>query len=290
MPKLMRSASLTDYPEVARSVGLDPYRMLAKAGLPRSCLKGPDVKISAAAVERLLEASARAAAIEDFGLRLARRRSLSNLGPLALIVREQPTVRKAIEVLIQYIGLHSEALSPQLKEEDGVVTISRRAIPGQPLPKRQALELSMGVLYRILKAFLGGAWRPESVCFMHRKPKNPELHRRFFDSCVRFGCDFDGLECRAQDLETPIPTADPAMARYLKQYLDSIAPAADASLSEKVQELTRAMLRSGNCSAARIAGHLGVDRRTLHRWLAVEGESYKSLLDAVRSEAAKRSL
>jgi hypothetical protein len=34
-------------------------------------------------------------------------------------------VRKGIEVLIQYIGLHSDALCPRLEEKKGVVTISR---------------------------------------------------------------------------------------------------------------------------------------------------------------------
>jgi hypothetical protein len=34
MPTLTRSASLTDYEQVARSVGLDPFRMLRMAKLP----------------------------------------------------------------------------------------------------------------------------------------------------------------------------------------------------------------------------------------------------------------
>jgi hypothetical protein len=86
----IRSASLVDYPEIARSVGLDPDKVLKEAGLPRSCLRNRDLRIS---VAELLDASASAARVDDFALRLAQRRGLSNLGPLALIVREQPTVR-----------------------------------------------------------------------------------------------------------------------------------------------------------------------------------------------------
>jgi len=44
----IRSARLVDYVEVARSVGLDPYKMLERVGLPRSCLRKPDLRISAA--------------------------------------------------------------------------------------------------------------------------------------------------------------------------------------------------------------------------------------------------
>ena len=75
MPRLIRSAFLTDYVEVARSFGL----LLKEAGLDRSCLLDPDIKISADACHWLLEASASAARTEDFGLRMSENRRLSNL-------------------------------------------------------------------------------------------------------------------------------------------------------------------------------------------------------------------
>ena len=283
MGPTIRSASLVAYPEIARSVGLDPDKMLKEAGLPRSCLRNPDLRISAEAVAELLEASASAARVDDFALRLAQRRGLSNLGPLALIVREQPTVRKAIEVLIQYIGLHSDALCPRLEEKDTVVTISRM-ISGKRLHTRQALELAVAMFYRIIKTFLGEGWRPQEVCFMHSAPKDPEAHRRFFGTRVRFSWDYDGIVCRAGDLEKSIPASDPAMARYLKEHFDSILPSNHTEVSETVRELMWVLLKSGNCSADRVAKYLGVDRRTINRRLASEGQSYFSILDAVRKD------
>ena len=256
MGPTIRSASLVDYVEVAQFVGLDPNEMLGGVGLPRSCLRNPDLRISADAVAELLDASASASRVEDFALRLAQRRGLSNLGPLALIVREQPTVRKAIEVLIQYIALHSDALCPSLEERDRVVTI-RRMLLGKRVRTRQALELAVAMFYRIIKTFLGDSWRPEEVCFMHHAPKHPEAHRRFFGTRVRFDWDYDGIVCRAADLEKSIPASDPAMARYLKEYFDSILLSARSEVSETVRELVWVMLKSGNCSAERVAKHLG---------------------------------
>jgi hypothetical protein len=37
---------------------------------------------------------------------------------------------------------------------------------------RQATELSVGVVFRILWIFLGGAWKPQLVSFTHGPPKN----------------------------------------------------------------------------------------------------------------------
>ena len=84
MPRFIRSACLTDYVSIARSFGLDPYRLLREADLDRSCLVDPEIKIPVGAVCRLLENSAHAARAEDFGLRMCEPRRLSGLGPLAL--------------------------------------------------------------------------------------------------------------------------------------------------------------------------------------------------------------
>jgi hypothetical protein len=70
MVDLIRATCLTHYAETARSVGLDPARMLKSVGLP-PCLTDADIRIPGGGVRRLLEASAAAAGIDDFGLRLA---------------------------------------------------------------------------------------------------------------------------------------------------------------------------------------------------------------------------
>jgi AraC-like DNA-binding protein len=142
------------------------------------------------------------------------------------------------------------------------------------------------MFYRIIKTFLGHTWRPEEVCFMHSAPRHPEIHRRFFGTRVRFSGDYDGIVCRAADLEKSIPTSDPVMARHLKKYFDSVLASARAEVSEAVRELVWVMLKSGSCSAERVAKNLGVDRRTISRRLANEGKSYSSILDAVRTDMA----
>ncbi|MGN5480778.1 AraC family transcriptional regulator ligand-binding domain-containing protein [Cupriavidus basilensis] len=73
MAYLVRSSALTDYLKVARSVGIDPYRFLRDNKIDPSALAS-DVMIPAGAVARLLEESAEAAGISDFGLRMVQSR------------------------------------------------------------------------------------------------------------------------------------------------------------------------------------------------------------------------
>src|SRR6516165_5959516 len=139
MPRLIRSAVLSNSVEVARSVGLDPYRMIAEFRLPPASLTDPEVKVSADAIGRLLEESARRSGKSDFGLRLADQRTVANLGALALVVREQSTIRKALDVLVGYMFLHSEALRLNMQEQDGQAIISLAIELDRPVPARQGI-------------------------------------------------------------------------------------------------------------------------------------------------------
>jgi AraC-like DNA-binding protein len=289
MHHLVRSAVLNDYVEVAQSVGLDPYRMISAHGLPPSCLRDPELRIPMTAVARLLEDSAARSRRPDFALRLAERRSLSNVGALALLVREQPTIRKALEALANYMHLHSDGLRLTLDEHDeGVAIIALAVNSGRPVPIRQGVELALGFIHRSLQQLLGKSWRPEAVCFTHSPPARKDAHRRFFGTSVEFGQDCNGIVCRAADIDASVPTSDPTMADHARRYLDLLVPRANSTMRDNARECIEALLPSGLCSADRVAKLLGIDRRTLHRHLARDGETFLSLVDSVRAELATR--
>ncbi len=167
MPRLIRSAVLSNYVEVARSVGLDPYRMTAEFRLPPASLTDPEVKVSAAAVGRLLEESAARSGQLDFGLRLADQRTVANLGALALLVREQPTIRKALDALVGYMFLHSESLLLTMREQNGDVILSLAIEVERPVPIRQSVALGVGFLHRSFQQLFRERWKPEAICFTY---------------------------------------------------------------------------------------------------------------------------
>jgi AraC-like DNA-binding protein len=283
MPRLIRGAVLSDYVDVARSVGLDPYRLIAEFRLPPASLTDPDIKVSAAAVGRLLEESARRAGRIDFGLRLADRRTLANLGALALLVREQPTIRKALDVLVGYMFLHSESLLLNMREQDGEAVISLAIDLERPVPVRQGIELGIGFLHRSFQQLFRERWKPTAICFTHANPAKKDGHRKFFGTAVRFNQDFNGLVCASRDLDAQVPAADARMARYVQQYLDTLAERRTNTMGASVRECIELMLPSGLCSAESVASRLGVDRRTVHRHLAREGKTFSTVMDEVRA-------
>ena len=284
MTEMSRSAGLTGFADLARTLGLDPLRLAAAVGLPAAALSSSDLKIPSGSIGRLLERAAQMAGVDNFGLRLAEKRRLSNMGPVGLIVREQPTLRKALEVMVQYQWMQNEALSVTIEEADDIAVLQLRFRGLGARLARQATELCIGVLCRNIRAVVGETWRPQAVLFRHGPPANDAAHRRVFGVTPQFSQDLDGLVLLNAQLDAPTAASDPAMAREVERYIDLLAHGRKRSVSDRVEELIVLLLPTGACTAQRVARHLGVDRRTLHRWLSEEGVYFSDILDQKRRE------
>jgi AraC-like DNA-binding protein len=296
---VVRSASLTGYPEIARAAGLDPLHMMRDAGLHPRCLDDPETRIDAMRVRRLLEACALAGPIPDLGLRMARARRLSSLGPISLLIRDEPTARSALETLLKHMSIVNEALVTRIDATDDLVIIREDfrfdGGAGEGEPRRQSIELAVGVMAQILRELLGPAWRARRVCFTHGAPPNPVAghlasYTQAFGRAVEFDADFNGIVCGASELAARNPSADPAMARYAKQYIATLLAAPESTTTQIVARLIDSMLPVGRATIEAIADDIGVNRRTIHRRLALEGTTFSVLLDAARRERVVRYL
>ena len=287
MSHLARAAGLTGFVEVALSVGIDPYRIAADAGVPAAAFSDPDMKVASRAISLMYDLAAERSGANDFGLRIVETRRLSNLGPIALVIREQPTVRKALAQLARYIWLQNDAYSVEL-EETGDIAVVRMNAP--PWVSRQSVEISVGVGLRTLRELLGEAWRPQEICLTHAAPPYLSAYRRVYGMAPRFNQDFNGIVMAREDLDRPIASADPALARQMVRYLEEIAAGRGSSFRDKVREIIVLLLPNGDCTVDRVAQRLAMDRRTLHRRLAAEGETFSGLLNTARREAAEALL
>ena len=289
LPSLVRAASLTNYREVALASGLDPARMLIDAGLSPSVLREPDLMIPVERVGQLLQASATMSGNEGFGLCMAESRLLSNLGAVGMLIRDQPTLRDSLDVLMRYQLLLNASLSLMIEERTGVVVIREEVMAGNAQQStRQRIELALGVMLRLMRQFLGAGWQPQRVCFEHPAPRDLRVHQRLFGRCVEFDYDFNCIVCAKADLDARNPSADPAMARYAQQLLDASAIRSDGTMLEDVRRTILLLLPSGRCTIEQVAEHLGVVCRTIQRRLAERGQSFSSMVNDIRKELATR--
>ncbi|WP_019447334.1 AraC family transcriptional regulator [Cupriavidus sp. BIS7] len=284
-----RAAALTGYEPLARAVGLDPYRMLRAAKIPAKALDDPNLMISADAVGWLLEESALRSGEEAFALLLAEKRSLANLGMLALVVREEPTLRTAMLATARYLRLHNDGV--QLRLDDAGDLAALHINFRRPGVWRQAVEQSVGVLLRTFAVLTQNTFRPVSISFTHEAPSNLDVHRRVLGTAVEFSKEFNAIVCRSRELDLPIPAATPELSREVKRLLDvQLARLEEDDLTQRAREVVKMLLPTGLCSVERISQHLGINRRTLNRHLASSDESATTIVNAVRLELAEEYL
>jgi AraC-like DNA-binding protein len=220
---------------------------------------------------------------------MAETRKLSNLGRVGMLIRDQPTLRDSISVLLRYQAMLNGSLSVMIEESAGVVVIREEVLVGRAQPVRQAIELAIGVMLRTMRQVLGAAWQPRRVCFTHAAPHDVSTHLRVFGPCVEFRHDFSGIVCTKSDLDAANPSADPEMARYAQAMLES-APEVQPALSmlDDVRRTVLLLLPSGRCSIEQVAAHLGVVCRTVQRRLSEQGLSFSSLVNDIRVELVRR--
>ncbi len=289
MKPLARYATLSNFVELGQSLGLeDPARLVREVGLDPAGLRHPDRWVPAEAIVGLLERSAAETGRADFGLALAQFRRFSSLGPLSMVIREEPDVRHAVRVLIRHQNMYNEALSTRLVEAGGMsdLRVELDLGLGHPVEARQATEMAVGVLHSLLQGFISPAWRPVAVSFTHPAPPDQRIHHRMFGPTVSFDQPFNGITLYTKDLDTPNAMSDPQLRRYAQQLLPDVDPSSSPTTEQRVRELIELLLPTGRCSVEQVARSLGVDRRTLHRRLESRGQTFSSILDATRADLA----
>jgi AraC-like DNA-binding protein len=284
----VRAASIEGFAELTRRLGGDPADLLQQAGLDARVLVEPDLRIEATQLARLLELAAFGTGADDFGLRLAQMHGLANLGPIGILAREERSVGEALRTLIDYLYLHNSATYLRIDDTgaNAVIAVFQRV--DASIPSRQMMDLAIGATVGVLRSFLGPEWHPVSAQLASAAPRRFATHQRVFRCPIEFDASLNALHVASDDLRAPIQSSSSAFQKQARQWIESLAIRAktEATFTDDARRLIAMLLSSGRCSADRLAGFYGVNRRTLHRRLDQSGQSFMSLVNAVRRELA----
>lgn len=290
--EFVRAAALTAYFPVARQLGVDPAPLLRSVGLSRNLLNHPEQMVPAEAVVMLLEESAQISGCSTFGLRMAANRSLADMGVVSLLIAHQPTLRSALDVLVQYRTRINSTLYLQIEPHEEIVILRENLYLRSGRPARQASDLALGVLTRIIGTVLGPQWQPDCACFSYSPPPPGErgIYHQIFRCRIEFDSEFQGIVLDANDLDRENPRADPALAGHARELLETIMEPGERNLAQEVEQCILLLLPSGRATVRAIADALGFNLRTLQRQLDMEGSSFSDLLTRVRRQQLSRYL
>ena len=292
MGNLIRATNLWGYADLVRELGGDPEELLTRFHIPVHFDQDHESFVSFRSAAHLVETTAKELDCPDFALRLSRWQGLAVLGPIAVIARNEQTVRDGLLAVAQFLYVHSPALKLESEASSSGQDLSFTYEITEPglAQLRQSYELSMANFSRIVGLLAGADAHLGMVSMMHDQIGPASSYEEALGCPVRFGQSRYGFEVPASLADKTIDSADETTRRIATKYLATEFLPIESALSEQVAALSRALLPVGHCTTEAIASELAMHPRTLQRRLADEGVRCQDIIDVERQRQAVRYL
>ncbi len=181
--------NLSAVPEVLAELGADVSGVLAQAGLEPSLFSNHEQLISYASLGRLLNACVSATSCEEFGLRAGMRQSAAVLGLSGYVAANAPTVREALETIVNSLRLSDTGGRVSLNASKGFASLTWViAAPGVDAVD-QIDDAAIAISCNILRSVCGTQWAPAEVCLTRAPPEKRQSVFKVFQcaTAVRSG-------------------------------------------------------------------------------------------------------
>jgi AraC-like DNA-binding protein len=281
---LISLSAATGLLEAIEASGVDPDQALRPLGLTRASLAKPDGFIPCAQFAWLLEEAARATGDDCFGLHFGERFNPKDVGPVAYVMMNSPTIKAGFQNAGRYLSVHNQAAKVAFGV-DGRFAFARHVLadPAIDAP-RQHNEYSMAVAVNMIRLMAGSGWAPLEARFAHPAPGQHSEHDRIFGAPVSFGHAANEFVIEREFLDRQVPAADQRLYPILRRYLDTVLaemPREDDLLTS-VRRAVAESMRHGDPSLTEIGKRVAMGPRTLQRRLKDEGIEFKALVDDTR--------
>ncbi len=199
-----------------------------------------------------------------------------------------PDLKSALQHFVRYCSLIDNGVDFSLHREGRTYRLCGRRHGGSKAIPRQFYDVGMAALIAYLRWLCGNArFTPLCIEFVHAEPIDTEEYARILNCPIRFNSSHFSIFFDATQLDSPLSTADAALASMHERFAEQRLHEQNSQLSTwRVQQLIMERLSDGEPTIEEIAGTLCVSKRTLQRCLKKEGTQYKDLLNETRREQA----
>jgi AraC-like DNA-binding protein len=227
----------------------------------------------------------------EIGLRAGAGLQPGDFAILEYAARSCSTLRDAIGCFLRYVGLLNEAAELSLVE-DGERATLRQHVTDSVRQLPAANDFVMAAADAFAKTYCHVYEPPLEVHFMHPEPTYRAAYDGVFKTAVRFGAPHNAFVLSRAHLETKLTRSNPEARSEYEKHAEELLSRIHESLgiTSTVRRVLLANLRSGGSTMETTARRLGMSVATLRRRLQEEGETYASVLDAVRYDLAKKYL
>ncbi|MET0340246.1 MAG: AraC family transcriptional regulator ligand-binding domain-containing protein [Polyangiales bacterium] len=268
--------------------------LLAEAGLPLESTRGGDQRIARDALDRLCELALERTRVPLLALRCAALARQTAYLPIFHLLLQSASVRQALETLVRYQRLLSDAPTLTLEKHGDAIAVCHLERSGQSRRLRRFdAELTLASLLHLVRELVPRA-TPVEVAFAHPAPAHHADYAQALGGRVRFGQPTPRIVFDQPVLDAPsvLEHDDEIYAALL-----AIAEARLTRLTQRTPYAQRAlevMLRRDQwrerVDMPTVAEALGISARSLRRRLVREGSSFAAVSNHALAIAASQLL
>ncbi len=285
-----KARNVAAIPDVLREFGAEVPAILQKAGLDPDFFGDLEQVMPYASLGRLLTESVKATGCESFGLRVGAKTKLSSLGLTSLVSLNSPTVRDALQVIVDTLKTSETGGATFLDIRGGLASFGYRVVAPDIESVDQIEDGSLAIAFNILRRLCGPGWRPILVHLARDPPRDKTPFQRVFEAPVEFGAPSTCLVFDAATLDAPVSGRNPDYAAILAPLLEEAIANAPGDFVASVKSIIRARIGAGTLSRDSVCRALGLNPRTFAHRLGAHGVTYSGLADEARYGAAQSLL
>jgi AraC-like DNA-binding protein len=276
---------------VAAAGGADAQALARDAGLPGWLLNTDEAVVASRHHVRLWELAEHALADPCVGLTAVNRHRVGDLDLYDYLFSTAATVREALEISGDFFHLVTTncQLRPRTLADEAVTYSYRHAAPGGRGEELWTQFSIAGFCARV-SAAAGRPVVPARIAFAQPPPRSHRMFTETFGTCrIDFGAPVTTFTLRAEDLDLPVLSADPALAGILRRYAVTLPRPEPADWPSHFRQVLAEAIKDGAPSLDALARRMAVSTRTLQRRLAEHGTTWRAELEAVRQQRARRA-
>ncbi|MBR8257230.1 AraC family transcriptional regulator [Burkholderia ambifaria] len=267
-------------------------QLLEGSGVTRDQLNDPRCMVSRSQRLAIYRNVQRLSARPDVGMAAGRKQRLSDFCVFGYAMASCPTLGAALDLGLKQLPRAGHVLhvSSHVEGDLGIWSTHNPASLGEALPF--VSEFWCSSIHGLLCDILEKPFPSIRMLFAYPAPPHWHTYEQEFGCPIEFDAGVNEWHYDAGARELPLPNANPMTTRIFQSFWWDPPLIDEAEGLDLVSTITAILMnQNGDIeNVDSVAEKLGVSVRTLHRRLAAEGITYKSIVDEVRQKLAFRYL
>ncbi|MEV0028281.1 AraC family transcriptional regulator ligand-binding domain-containing protein [Nocardia sp. NPDC050793] len=275
------------------AAGADREKLIRETGLPEWTMAGDDMHLPSHTFSRLWELGAHALGDPAVALQVARRYELTSLGLYDYLFSTAPTLGAGLATCGPYVSAVSTNHRFDLRaENEHETTLYLDIIDGEGVGRDLTQLWGLGAVLSRARRVVREPLAPVRVALRQQAPADHRAYVEVFGTAaIEFDAAVDSMTFRSSDMDLPLTTADPVLAKILRPLADALPPPPPlpSAWPQRVAEALAVALDAGDASLNRVARRLAISPRTLQRRLMEAGTTWRKELDRARDARLRQA-